>query len=170
MSRGLRNNNPFNIKLTTIRWKGKVPNFQNRDGTFEQFGSMLYGVRAGVLNILSKIKKGITLKKLIEVYAPSHENDTQGYLSYVERKTGINRFSRLSSDANTLHKLSRAIIDFENGKNLISNQIIHQAIGLLSTKSLATSSNSSTPVLLFALATATGLFFYNKHKKNGLVA
>lgn len=48
LSRGLRNNNPGNLILTSIGWDGKIPNAQNTDGTFEQFTSANYGIRANV--------------------------------------------------------------------------------------------------------------------------
>lgn len=46
LPRGIRNNNPLNIKIGND-WKGEVP---NTDGTFEQFESMEYGLRAELLS------------------------------------------------------------------------------------------------------------------------
>lgn len=49
ITRGVRNNNPFNIKMSNKNnWLGKVKHSSNTDGTFEQFISMKYGLRAGV--------------------------------------------------------------------------------------------------------------------------
>lgn len=54
-ARGLRNNNPLNIRLSaTTRWQGEVR--PSRDRSFCQFESMAYGYRAG-LKLLQNYRK-----------------------------------------------------------------------------------------------------------------
>src|ERR1700741_2538170 len=45
-NRGLKNNNPGNIHITSQSWKGKIPKTLNTDGSFEQFTEKHWGVRA----------------------------------------------------------------------------------------------------------------------------
>ena len=47
-TRGIRNKNPFNIKLSHNSWLGKVSNDKNTDRVFEQFYQMDYGLRTGM--------------------------------------------------------------------------------------------------------------------------
>ena len=43
-SRGIRNNNPLNIRRSTDRWEGAME--EQTDKSFVQFKSMAYGYRA----------------------------------------------------------------------------------------------------------------------------
>ena len=51
-SRGLRNNNPLNLRKTSAKWLGKIP---STDKDFEQFTSLEMGLRAGAINIKTQI-------------------------------------------------------------------------------------------------------------------
>ena len=55
--RGYRNNNPLNLRISSNKWKGKVPASQNTDGAFEQFETMAYGFRAALKNLQTYINK-----------------------------------------------------------------------------------------------------------------
>ena len=44
MSRGLRNNNPGNIRRDRDKWQGEI--VPSQDQSFKQFSSMAYGYRA----------------------------------------------------------------------------------------------------------------------------
>lgn len=117
-ARGLRLNNPFNLKRTAIKWKGKVA---SPDSDFECFDSVENGIRAGVIDIVGDIAKDKqdTLQKLIRSYAPPFENDTTGYVSYVSKVMGIAADTALTQagkvDAGTIGKLASAIISREQG-------------------------------------------------------
>lgn len=83
-TRGIRNKNPFNIKLSANSWLGKVSNLKNSDHVFEQFRSLDYGLRAGMQLLRGYISRGYdTPEKIIKRFAPSSENDVQAYLSFV---------------------------------------------------------------------------------------
>ena len=83
-TRGVRNNNPFNIKVSPNRWKGKLPQSEKKDKTFEEFYNMSFGIRAGVLLLKHYIQDGYnTVESIISRYAPSNENHTQNYIEYV---------------------------------------------------------------------------------------
>lgn len=88
--RGVRNNNPLNIKRQRgDKWIG-MSSVQN-DKTFVQFQNMDYGWRAAFI-ILRKYfyKYGInTIHDIIHRWAPVSENDTAGYIRIVCRHTGL---------------------------------------------------------------------------------
>jgi hypothetical protein len=49
------------------------------DPAFEQFKTMAYGIRAMLIDIIGKHKRGLdTIQELINVWAPPIENDTTG--------------------------------------------------------------------------------------------
>ena len=80
-ARGLRNNNPGNIRLG-IEWKGEV---KGDDTAFEKFKSVEYGIRA-IYKLISAYasKHGInTIHGIINRYAPSSENATDQYIQSV---------------------------------------------------------------------------------------
>jgi len=114
--RGIRNNNPGNLRITAIKWQGKVPNEENTDKSFEQFYRFEYGLRAMLKDIINDHKKGKnTVNKLISEYAPASENNTQAYISNVAKSLniGINDIFILNEKA--LKLISFAISDVENG-------------------------------------------------------
>ena len=91
--RGIRNNNPLNIRKGN-NWQGeKSP---QSDKEFEQFESMTMGVRAG-MKILRNYITGYdghrqpidTIEKIITRWAPPSENDTRKYIDRVSALTGI---------------------------------------------------------------------------------
>lgn len=126
--RGIRNNNPGNLVLTTIAWKGKVPNEKNTDKYFEQFTSPLWGIRAMYMDVKGDIEKdGLnTLRKLISVYAPEHENNTQAYIDFISKKLNLGADSKILP----VHyfELLKSIIQMENGKQPYSDALIREAI------------------------------------------
>lgn len=85
MNRGIRNNNPFNIRyVKTNLWKGKVKDDLKKDMEFEEFRTIAYGVRAGYLLLSNYIHSGtVVLKDIISRFAPPSENDTESYIRNV---------------------------------------------------------------------------------------
>lgn len=115
MPRGIRNNNPGNIRISPNNWLGKVPVNQNTDGAFEQFTARIYGVRAMVKLIQNYISQGNnTIQKIISKWAPASENPTQAYISFVSQRTGINPNAVIGANAN-LQPIVSAISEKENG-------------------------------------------------------
>lgn len=126
--RGIRNNNPGNLVITSIDWKGKVPVAQNTDKTFEQFTQPLWGVRAMFMDVRGDIEKdGLnTIRKLITAYAPPKENNTAAYIQSVVNRVGIGADARILP-AHYLNLL-KAIIQHENGKQPYSDALIIEAM------------------------------------------
>ena len=123
LPRGLRNNNPGNIKLSSTPWKGKIPPGENTDGTFEQFKTMDYGTRA-MIKVLQTYytRYGLnTIKTLLARYAPNSENPTSNYVDFVVKKSGYGPNAPLDMSKETLKKIILPMADFENGvKNALS--------------------------------------------------
>jgi len=135
-ARGVRNNNPFNLVKTAIKWQGKTA---GTDPRFETFESVEFGIRAGIIDIIGDIgtKKQDTINKLISVFAPPSENDTTAYIKYVSDVTGKKENEPLTENGKInqalLGKLVTAIINKENGAaqaRLIPAASIQKAIEL----------------------------------------
>jgi len=119
MTRGYRNNNPGNIRLTykdgkKYYWKGEI---DGTDMSFKTFKNIAYGYRAIFALLKEYIGKGYnTIEKIIGRYAPSSENNTNAYVTTVTKKVGITRDTKIgASDLVTLTKLVSAISFVENG-------------------------------------------------------
>lgn len=80
--RGIRNNNPCNIRLSRTVYKGEVP---SKDKAFKQFESMAYGYRAVFVTLHTyHTRLGLkTIRQLIGRWAPPCENDTNSYVRHV---------------------------------------------------------------------------------------
>lgn len=116
--RGMRNNNPGNIRIGVSPWTGKVPIAQNTDGAFEQFVLYKWGVRAMIKLIRNYIAGGNnTIVKIINKYAPSSENNTTAYINNVAQKSGVNPNAVLNAnDFNLLQLIIIAMAHHENGR------------------------------------------------------
>nr|WP_314896776.1 hypothetical protein [uncultured Flavobacterium sp.] len=138
LSRGIRNNNPGNLRFTPIGWQGKISKAKNTDSgvSFEQFTDVKYGIRAMLRDVINDILKGKdTVRKVLSEYAPSFENDTKAYVNAVSQKLGVNPDAKIAViDAKFMMLLARAIITHENGKkdgDLIKDSDIKGAISIL---------------------------------------
>ena len=93
MTRGIRNNNPLNIRHSADRWEGRRK--EQTDKSFVQFESMAYGYRAAwktlqsYYNRFCKQNKPFTVRNIIERWAPPKENDTEAYIRNVLKMTSI---------------------------------------------------------------------------------
>lgn len=113
-ARGIRNNNPGNIRHGAS-WQGMAA--QQLDAAFVTFKTPEYGIRA-----ISKIidtyssKYGInTVRGVIEKWAPPNENDTESYVQAVSDEVGVSPDSEVNLSA-IKPDLIAAIIRHENGQ------------------------------------------------------
>lgn len=118
--RGIRNNNPLNIRKGN-KWRGELKN--QTDPEFEQFTSLGYGIRAALRLMRNQIS-GFggsrppmnTLKKLISVWAPPSENSTQRYVDFVSEKCGLSPSQIIDqSDKWQICRIARAMAYYECG-------------------------------------------------------
>jgi hypothetical protein len=109
-TRGFRNNNPGNLR-GAIPWKGRIG--LDPDG-FAIFETMELGVRALRVDLTAKMNRGLnTVRKILMVYAPPHENPTASYIRKVSEWMGVNADQPLT--VTHLPGLVSGIIRFEQG-------------------------------------------------------
>ncbi len=86
MTRGLRNRNPGNIRLSSVRYKGEVE--KSTDTAFKQFRGMEWGYRAMFVTLNTYFKRhGLnTIREMISRWAPPVENHTDTYINTVGRR------------------------------------------------------------------------------------
>lgn len=116
--RGIRNNNPLNIRIGNV-WLGEVRDPTDPD--FEQFISMVYGVRAGFVLIRRYIRHyhRTTIPLVIAAWAPSNENNTTAYIDKVCQVSGIERDVQLKfEDEDQMVALVDAMILVECGQHI----------------------------------------------------
>lgn len=126
--RGLRNNNPGNIRDDGTLWQGKVG--ADDDG-FLIFATTCWGIRALAKDLTNKINKGLdTISKIMAVYAPAADNNNvAAYIQAVSNSTGLGADEQLGTDPQTIADLVRAIMDHENGSSaIIPDSDIQQGI------------------------------------------
>lgn len=129
MTRGLRNNNPGNIRLDGTRWEGMSPT--QDDGSFVQFLSPVYGIRAlaRVLQNYVALHGLNTVAGIITRWAPPSENDTAAYIADVASKMNVDPNTPLDMNA-SLPSLIAAIVAHENGFNPYDAATLNSGIAL----------------------------------------
>ena len=99
MTRGIRNNNPLNIRHSADQWQGARA--QQTDPSFVQFESMVYGYRAAwkVLetywNHFTGHGLAFNVRTIISRWAPPKENDTENYIRTVLLISGLGGMENL---------------------------------------------------------------------------
>ncbi len=135
ISRGIRNNNPGNIRLSNDPWQG-LAEVQN-DKEFFQFKSMAYGIRAIARTLITyQDKYNIrTIKKMAERYAPAADNnDTVDYYMKVCAVSGIYNHDKVLNfhKYEDLEPVIRGIIYKENAPDhlLVKQADINKGLSL----------------------------------------
>ncbi|EDV5349925.1 structural protein [Salmonella enterica] len=130
--RGIRNNNPGNIRWGDD-WKGLVPKSQRTDKDFCQFITPEYGIRAMIVILRNYQRKhGLnTITGIINRWAPTNENNTQAYIDSVAKATSTapDQFVR-TDDSRFMMKLLQAIIRHENGEQPYGFDVFVRAVEL----------------------------------------
>lgn len=96
MARGLRNNNPGNIRHSSERWQGEVA---TTDKSFKAFESMAHGYRA-IFKLLYNYQHRYrlnTIRELVGRWAPPNENDTDNYVDRVAKWSGVGADQRVDA-------------------------------------------------------------------------
>lgn len=115
-ARGLRNNNPLNIRHGKSQWEGMSE--RQRDKKFVEFTCRVYGYRAGFVLLRNYISKGCnTIGKIIARWAPSSDgNNTQSYIDFVSRTTRIHPSHVLEfEDRDALISIVQSMAQIESG-------------------------------------------------------
>ncbi|AJJ70072.1 hypothetical protein [Yersinia pseudotuberculosis] len=119
---GVRNNNPGNLRV--------APNSTGKNGGFSTFANPQEGIAALARQLQLYGDRGNnTLSGILHTYAPSTENNTQGYINAVSGATGANPYERLNLHSpEVLKKLVTSIIGHENGYQPYSSGDIDDGI------------------------------------------
>ena len=112
-SRGIRNNNPLNIRRNPAnQWQGLRP--VQADKLFCQFKAMKWGLRAAIKLFDNYIRRGAqTPRQIISRWAPPSENDTASYVRKACQRAGLDPDSPVLFWAD-LRKLIKAMAWIES--------------------------------------------------------
>ncbi len=126
LPRGLRNNNPLNIRHGMSHWVGMSAT--QTDSSFVQFKHVRYGYRAAfvLLNVYITRHSHNTLRKIIYRWAPPADgNDTASYLRQVLRHTELDADEPLhAQDASQMIPIVCAMSYVENGRPARLNDVV----------------------------------------------
>lgn len=114
--RGLRNNNPGNLRLSKDKWQGLRA--VQTDKEFFQFETMAHGYRALIRTLQNyrKLHKCQTIADFINRWAPRTENNTAGYIQRVCREMQVpTTYVPDVNDKATMCNFAAAISQVENG-------------------------------------------------------
>lgn len=123
LPRGIRNNNPLNIRKGA-RWLGQW--YYPTDKEFCEFQTMAYGFRAAFRTLITYYTKHDckTLEKIINRWAPPSENNTFSYIQHVKKCAKISFASAQLPDPRfkynwpTWSKIIMAMASVETGLSL----------------------------------------------------
>jgi len=116
ISRGERNNNPGNIRISKDKWQGLST--EQLDKEFFTFKDPTYGIRA-MARILIKYQDSYnanTVRKIVRRWAPPVENDTEAYIERVCELTSFDDTQELNMhNFDHLRPIVIALINHELG-------------------------------------------------------
>ena len=122
--RGIRNNNPLNIRIGNS-WLGEVS--KPTDNEFEQFVHVSYGIRAGFILLKRYINryKLNTIEKIISRWAPRNENNTRLYIEHITKRMNIAHDTQLHyEDKDRMCALVYEMVYEENGQHIPMTEIV----------------------------------------------
>jgi hypothetical protein len=118
LSRGIRLNNPGNIRKTGFWFNWQGLGYPQDDLSFVRFRTAAWGVRAIAKTLLTyQSKHGLyTIAGIIARWAPPHENNTAAYVASVSAYSGIGAHQKIRiSYYPVMYRVVLAIIRHENG-------------------------------------------------------
>lgn len=123
-----------NIKRNSDQWEGVDYGGVEWSPRFAVFKTMTYGLRALFVNMNTQIIRGHnTIAKLIGVWAPSHENDTDNYVKTVARTANVKpstyRLTSIVADKDVCIAIAKQIAVNEGGIKLTDSEL-NEAYGL----------------------------------------
>lgn len=124
LPRGLRNNNPGNIRLSSNRWVGEIR--PSQDEAFCQFRSMKHGYRA-LLRLLQNYRRKHgcqTIADMIRRWAPASENNTGAYIVDVCKQMQMPSSYVIDvDDRDSMCAFAAAISRHENGVDAVMEDV-----------------------------------------------
>ncbi|MGE0252410.1 MAG: structural protein [Dongiaceae bacterium] len=129
--RGIRNNNPGNLRRNGDPWQGLAE--RQGDVEFFTFKDSIYGIRALARTLIAyQDKHGLrTIRQIISRWAPPNENNTNAYVRAVAADTGLDPDQPLDMHRfGHLLPLTKAIIRHENGQQPYTDTQLTKALVL----------------------------------------
>lgn len=125
--RGLRNNNPGNIRNNDkVKWQGEVDASCKKDFAFEEFKDRTSGYRAllKLLRNYNKLHGCRSIADYIRRWAPEHENNTSGYITRVCREMQVPTSCVPDpDDKSVMVAFAAAISQVENGVPAVLSEV-----------------------------------------------
>lgn len=126
LPRGLRNNNPGNIRINSDLFQGEIR--PSKDNSFKQFETMAYGYRA-VFRILRNYYNNYkldTIRKMIGRWAPPEDNNyTEAYIKAVSDYAGIPADDPINiNDREQMIRIVAGMSKVENGREAEMSDVI----------------------------------------------
>ena len=131
LPRGIRNNNPGNLRKSNDPWQGLAP--EQTDPDFLQFSAPKWGIRALARTLIAyQDRMGLrSIKSIIYRWAPPTENNTSAYIQSVAKNLGVQPDEPINvHDYKILQPLTLAIITTENGQQPYTNTEIDAGLVL----------------------------------------
>ena len=129
--RGIRNNNPGNLRRTSDPWQGLATPQTDRE--FFVFKTATYGIRALARTLIAyqDEHKLRSIRQVICRWAPANENNTTAYISAVAKDSGFDADRPLDMHKfDHLSAVTCAIIRHENGQQPYTDAEITKALVL----------------------------------------
>jgi len=123
LPRGIRNNNPGNIRLSRVKWVGQIDGADNEFVTCEHpmWGLRMIGKVLLIYHHYRTASDGSaidTVQEVIDRWAPPSENDTDAYAAHVRDLLNVEKGEVIDLDERpVLVTLMRAIVKHENGSD-----------------------------------------------------
>jgi len=129
-TRGLRNNNPGNIRKSSDDWRGLSAT--QGDAEYFTFTAPVWGIRALAKVLLTYYNRhGInTVRGIVSRWSPPNENPTEALIRNMSRRLEVDADEAISVP-DRLSELVDALIIQENGFNPYTTEIINEAIRLI---------------------------------------
>lgn len=134
VTRGIRNNNPGNIRLGD-NWQGLAAN--QADSSFCVFISPEYGIRALAKILMNyQVKyKLFDVRSIINRFAPPVENDTESYIHSICLKLNVKQDTTIDvSEPGIMLNMLKAIIKHENGEQPYSDELLKSGMRMAGIK------------------------------------
>ena len=131
IARGIRNNNPGNIRRNDTPWLGLAET--QTDPDFFQFSDARFGLRAIFRTLHTyQLRDLTTLRQWINEWAPpSDHNDTDAYITFVCRYASFSADATLSAlDPVLATDVVKGIVAVENGQQPYGASVLSAAFQL----------------------------------------
>jgi hypothetical protein len=157
-SRGLRNNNPMNLRPSGFTYQHQVGLDEANHAIFDD---VIYGVRAGTLDLYTKyfVDDLKTFEDIVHKFAPySDGNNEAAYVQSLQDSTGIT--GDINLNASNIQSIIKAFINEEIGEqygNMISIADIVKGINAANKTGLTIAGSSGVFLLVVAIVIAIAI-------------